>query len=219
MAEAQAAEEARRRDPVKLGIWLAGFCVIVVGLWIVNKQIEIYFANAHLASLNDDWNHKKPQFDAVTTNQGRTAEVEQKLAALDRLSTNRFLWGSVLNALQLTMVDHVAVTHFVGEQTYTVQEGSFIGTGANKKMLPGGVIENIKLTIDGRDFDPADASYSKYKDALCNFPFFVKHLGRNDGFVLEGTLGSLAVDPQDPTKQFQNFTLATHFPPTTRIDQ
>jgi hypothetical protein len=219
MAEAQAAEEARRRDPVKLGIWIAAFFVIVVGLWILKKQMDIYFANSTLANRTDQWNHKKPQFDQVTNFQARIAEVNQKLAALDRLSTNRFLWGSVLNALQLTVVDHVSVTQIVGEQTYATQDPTFIGAGSSKVTLPGGVIEKIKLTIEGRDFDPANAGYSKYKDALCNFPFFVQHLGRNDGFVLEDTLGPLTLDPQDPSRQFKKFTLATHFPDTTRTDQ
>ena len=39
MAESQAAEEARRRNPVKLGIWIAAFCVIVVGICSLNMQL------------------------------------------------------------------------------------------------------------------------------------------------------------------------------------
>jgi hypothetical protein len=218
MAEAQAAEEARRRDPVKLGIWIAIFCVAVVGLWIADKQFDIYFAKSHLTNLTDTWNRKKAQFDLVTTNQDTMAKVDEKLAALDRLSTNRFLWGSVLNALQMTVVDHVQVIHFRGDQSYTTQDSSFVGTGSTKRMIPGGVTENIKLTIDGRDFAPSDAGYSKYKDLLCNFPFFVQKLGSHDGFILEGTLGQLSVDPQN-ARTFQNFTLATHLPPVTRADQ
>jgi hypothetical protein len=224
MAEAQAAEEARRRNPVKLGIWIAAFCVILVGLWILKMQMDIYFANVRLAGLNAQWDGKdgiKAQYDRVISNQARMADVEKKMAALDHLSTNRFLWGSVLNALQQTVVDHVAVTRIAGDQTYLTQEDSLIGSGANKKTIPGGVIEKIKLTIEGRDFDPAHASYSKYKDKLCNFDFFVKHLGRNDGFTLQGTLGPLSLDPQNPATQFQNFTLAAHFPdsPPRRTDQ
>jgi hypothetical protein len=215
MAESQAAEEARRRNPVKLGVWIAAFFVILVGLWILKMQMDVYFANANLSRLNSQWDGKqgiKAQYDLVVSNKARMAEVEQKLAALDHLSTNRFLWGSVLNALQQTVVDHVVVTHIIGDQTYVTQDSSVLGSGASKKIVPGGVIEKIKLTIDGRDYDPANAGYSKYKDTLCNFDFFVKHLGRNDGFTLEGTLGQLSVDPQDPTKQFRNFTLSTHFP-------
>jgi len=222
MAESQAAEEARRRNPVKLGIWIAAFCVIVVGIWCLKMQMDIYIANLRLASLNGQWDGKegiKAQYDSVISNQLRMNQVKQRLDALDQLSTNRFLWGSVLNALQLTVVDNVAVTQIIGEQTYATQDPTFIGAGSSKVMLPGGVIEKIKLTIEGRDFDPANAGYSKYKDALCNFPFFVQHLGRNDGFVLEDTLGPLTLDPQDPTKQFKKFTLATHFPDTTRTDQ
>ena len=33
LAEQQAAEELRRRDPVKRAIWVAGFFVVVVVVW------------------------------------------------------------------------------------------------------------------------------------------------------------------------------------------
>ena len=55
MAEAQALEEARRRNPVKLGIWIAGFCVALVGLWIAKVQLDIYFAKNELGTLNAQW--------------------------------------------------------------------------------------------------------------------------------------------------------------------
>jgi hypothetical protein len=218
MAEAQAAEEARRRNPVKLGIWVAGFCIVVVGAWIANNQFAISNANSTLTRLTDTWNYEKKQYDLVTTNKEMIAKVDGKLAALDRLSTNRFLWGNVLNALQTTVVDHVTVVHIRGDQTYTTQDSSFIGSGSTKKMVSGGVIESIKLAIDGRDLDPANAGYSKYKDRLSNFPFFVQKLGSHDGFILEGTLGQLSIDPQS-TKTFQNFAFVTRFPTVTRSDQ
>jgi len=219
MAESQAAEEARRRNPVKLGIWIAAFCVIVVGIWCLKMQMDIYIANLRLASLNGQWDGKegiKAQYDSVISNQLRMNQVKQRLDALDQLSTNRFLWGSVLNALQQTVVDHLVVTHIAGEQTYTLKEDSSLGSGATttKTTIRGGVIEKIKLTIDGRDYDPANASYSKYKETLSSFDFFAKHLKDSEGFTLEGTLGPLSVDPQDATRQFRNFTLATKFPPS-----
>ena len=38
LAEAQAAEELRRKNPVKRGIWIGGFLVLVVILWIAKLQ-------------------------------------------------------------------------------------------------------------------------------------------------------------------------------------
>jgi hypothetical protein len=216
MAESQAAEEARRRNPVKLGIWIAGFLVAVVGLWIGKEQLDIYFASSNLNNLNAQWKAKEPLYIAVTKYQGRIGEIDHKLAALDRLTTNRFLWGSVLNALQQTVVDQVQVTRVAGAQTYVVEEPTTIGTGPNKAVVPGSVIEKVKLTIAAKDYNPKNEGYSKYKETLCNFDFFVKHLGRRDGFVLDGALGPLRVDPQDPARQFQDFSLGTHFPDARR---
>jgi hypothetical protein len=211
MAEAQAAEEARRRDPVKLGIWVAGFCVLVVVIWIGKIQLDISYANTQLAAITADWRKAEPNYNMVTNFFDRKTQVNSKLDSLDQLSTNRFLWAPVLNALQQTVVDNIEVTHVIGSQSFVVQDASFVGSGSTKKMLPAKTIEKIKLTIDARDYNPQAEGYSTYKESLCNFDFFVKALGRRDGFVLDGALGQKLADPTDPSKQFQNFTLATHF--------
>jgi hypothetical protein len=150
----------------------------------------------------------------VTNFYERKNQINSKLDALDQLATNRFLWGPVLNALQETVVDNVQVTHITGSQSITTEDASFVGSGSSKKMIPAKSIQKIKLTIEARDFNPKAEDYSKYKESLCNDDFFAKALGRRDGFVLDGALGPVLAQTTDPTdvKQFQNFTLAAHFP-------
>ena len=43
LAEAQAAAELRRKNPVKRGIWIGSFLVCVVLLWIAKLQLDISF--------------------------------------------------------------------------------------------------------------------------------------------------------------------------------
>src|SRR5208283_3942428 len=117
MAEAQALEEARRHNPVKLGIWIAGFFVALVALWSIKVQLDIYFAKNSLATLDTMWKANEASYNNVTNEQVLIATTTAKIAALDHLQTNRFLWGPVLNALQYTVVDQVQVTHIWGLQT------------------------------------------------------------------------------------------------------
>ena len=53
--------------------------------------------------------------------------MDRKLSALEALSTNRFLWAPVLNALQKTMVDHVQVTKLKGDQAFLREDGHDLG--------------------------------------------------------------------------------------------
>ncbi|HEX4122197.1 MAG TPA: hypothetical protein VH619_16390 [Verrucomicrobiae bacterium] len=216
LAEAQAAEELRRKDPVKLSIWVAGFFISLVLLWILKLQCDIWFEQKDLARINASWAEKKANYAAVTNNVFKTAEIDRKLAALDQLSTNRFLWAPVLNALQKSVVNDVQVTHLKGEQSYIKEEKRDIGSGANKKSIPGAEVEKISLFIDAKDCNASQQNYTKFKEALCTSDYFLKSLGRRDGFVLEGTLSLPAADPSDPSRSYITFALSSHFPEVRR---
>jgi hypothetical protein len=216
LAESQAAEELRRKDPVKRSIWIAGFLVCLVLLWLLKLQCDIWFDKKDLARINDRWAEIKANYGAVTNNVIKTAEINRKLAALDRLSTNRFLWAPVLNALQKSVVNNVQVTRFRGEQTYVVEAPHDLGSGESKKTIPGAIVEKTSLYIDAKDSDANQQNYAKFKESLCNSDFFVKNLGRRDGFVFEGTLSAPTADPSDPGRAFVTFALASHFPEVRR---
>lgn len=212
MAEAQVAEDMRRRDPVKRAVWICGFVIILVILWIAKVQMDIVFENARLKDVDGQWNGKKDKYAAVTNNQAKTADINVKLTALENLSTNRFLWGNVLNALQQTVVDQVQVTRVIGSESISQKDGEIVGSGATKKIIPPAAVEKITLTIDAKDMNPSAQNHANYKNKLSNFDFFLKHLGRHDGFVMDGMLSPLTSDPMDSNAVFQSFTLDAHFP-------
>jgi hypothetical protein len=216
LAEGQAAEESRRKDPVKRGVWIAGFLVSLVLLWLLKLQCDIWFDRADLSRINTRWTEIKTNYGAVTNNVFKTAEINRKLAALDKLSTNRFLWAPVLNALQKSVVNNVQVTRFRGEQVYTKEEAHDVGSGATKTTIPGGTVEKTSLYIDAKDTDANQQNYAKYKESLCDSDFFVKSLGRKDGFTLDGTLSTPTADPSEPGRAFITFSLASHFPDVRR---
>ena len=186
--------------------------ICVVLIWIGNLEWQVILEKRDYNKVDADWKSKLTKYSNVTNEQAKIADVGRKLDKLDCLSTNRFLWAPVLNALQKTMVDQVQVTRLRGEQTVTREDAHEIGSGANRHKVPAGSVEKVNLYIEAKDLRPGDQNYTKYKENLGSFEFFVKRLERHDGFVMDGTLGPLTVDPVDPSKEFVTFTLASHFP-------
>jgi hypothetical protein len=218
LAEAQAAAELRRKNPVKRGIWIGSFLVCVVVLWVAKLQLDIFWVSRDYKATEGEWKSKMTKYSAVTNAQVKIGEVERKLAQLDYLSTNRFLWAPVLNALQKTMVDQVQVTRLRGDQVCVKEDGRDIGSGSSRRHIPGAMVEKVSLSIEAKDLKPNEQNYTKFKESLCTFDFFATRLRRRDGFVMDGILGPLTVDPVDPNKQFVTFTLASHFPEARRSE-
>jgi hypothetical protein len=211
LAEAQTAEELRRKNPVKRGIWIGGFLVCVVVMWIGNLQWKIILERHDYNTIEADWQTNMAKYSIVTNEQVKIMEVDQKLAQLDDLSTNRFLWAPVLNALQQAMVDQVEVTRLRGEQSVSREDAHDTGSGTNKQHFPAAMVEKTRLSIDAKDLRPGNENYIRFKKSLSTFDFFATRLQRH-GFIMDGILGQLTVDPVDPSRQFVTFTLAAEFP-------
>jgi len=219
MAEAQALEEARRRNPVKLGIWVAGFVVALVGLWIAKVQMDIFFAKNRLNVLNAQWKADEAKYANITNQEARIIAVNGKIAALDHLHTNRFLWGSVLNALQQTVVDQVQVAHFWGLQTFEREAPKTIGAGATLKTIPGSAnFEKIKLSIAGKDYSPSADGYKNYEDALNHQDYLAKKIGGREGFTIEGAPGQKVQESPSSSREYRVFTLTNQLPDIRRTD-
>ncbi len=212
LAEAQAAEEMRRNDPVKRGMWIGAFLVALVALWGVKVQMDITLAKSRYANTEAGWKTKESQYGNVMTNRSRILEIDAKLAQLERLTTNRFLWAPVLNALQKAALNDVSVIRIRGDQSYARDDAHDVG----KTHVPGVVIERVKLSIEARDNNPGEQGYNKFKEALNQSDYFAKRVGRKDSFVIEGVLSPVTADPNDPARQFMTFTLASRFPEARR---
>src|SRR3954451_16467496 len=110
LAEAQAAEDLRRRDPVKRGIWIGGFFVCVVLLWCGKLQIDIWREGLNRAHLERDWTIKESKFKVLLATQERADRLDALMGGLDRYSTNRFLWANALNAIQHSTIQDIQLT-------------------------------------------------------------------------------------------------------------
>jgi len=153
LAEAQAAEESRRKDPVKRMIWLAALLVTLMLTWSSWLQFKGILAKKEFGRVEAQMKSHGSEFSKVMEEQKKGDEIRQKLTALRQLSESRFLQASLLNALQQTNVDEVQLIHLSAQQTYAANEGTKTHTNSNC-VIPGkppSVTEKILITLVGGD--------------------------------------------------------------------
>src|SRR5437763_11982212 len=124
LAEAQADEELRRKDTVKRAV-LAGILIIcAVMVWSSTVQVSIIVSKSELSGLQSTWQRLEKNYNVAVDTKRKALDAEEKLSALQRMTTNRFLWGTTFNALQRTLVgiDDIQVTRIRTEQSYTAEE-------------------------------------------------------------------------------------------------
>src|SRR6266487_2450128 len=215
LAEAQAAEEQRRKDPVKLAIYVAAFLVCLILLWAVLLQCRMMGANSKLNGLEVKWKSIEKNYQTAVDAQRKSIEVEQKLSSLHQMTTNRFLLGSVLNAFQqtLTGLDDVQVLRLKSEQSYVVNEGTQSRTNGTT-VVPGKpptATEKITLVVDARDTSvPPGKQVSRLKESIAGAAFFKDTLETTNGVRLV----SLSAPQTDAScrQPFVAFSLQCSFP-------
>jgi hypothetical protein len=180
LAEAQATEEMRRHDPVKRVIWVSAFIVTLLLVWASSLQLSAIVSKKELLTVYAKMSECTNDFAEVNVRQKALVEMTQKLAALNALTTNRFLNGNLLNAMQQTTVEGVRLTNLRVEQAFQFVEGTKARTNRSKVTpgTPPKVIEHTVLTIDGSDGSetPGD-KVARVKEAMDKHPYFQTHLG------------------------------------------
>jgi hypothetical protein len=208
LAETQAAEEMRRKDPVKRSIWIGGFVVFVVLLMAATLQFKIIAERMTVSTLQASWKTIEKQVQEVNEHRNETRELEQKLSALSQFTTNRMLWANALNALQYTPVDGVQLVHIRTEQIFALNEGTKPRTNGTVVVpgRPATVTEKIVLSLDGRDFSAGD-QVPKYKESLSAYPYFSARLQKTNNVQLT----SLSAPVADGGRTFRAFGLQLFF--------
>jgi hypothetical protein len=217
LAEAQALEELRRRDPVKRALWVAAFLVIAMLGWGISLQVQAMAARRESGVLESQIAAQTKPYQAIVDKQKRLGQIQQRLDGLHDLAANRFLNGTILNALQKTTFDDLQLMRFKAEQTYLLNEEVKAHTNAADKFIPtkpASVTERIVVTLDAKDNGtPAGDMVNKYKDALAGSEYFQKMLAsKNDVKLLSFSPAQAGADG----KQFVLFTVECRYPEKTR---
>lgn len=217
LAEAQAAEEMRRRDPVKRAIWIGCLLVVAMLVWSSSVYVKTLMAKHDLSTVQGSIAIRTNEFNLVVNNQKKTEEFKGKLVSLRLLATNRFLNGNLLDALQRVTVEDVQLMQIKINQAYLATEEVKDKTNSEGRITrgkPATIKESIVVTLEARDSSPAPGDgVNKYKDTLSTNTYFQAELSKTNGVRLT-FVGSPTVLPD--TKPFVLFTVECRYPEQTR---
>jgi hypothetical protein len=219
LAEAQATDELRRRDPVKRAIYVASCLVVMVLVWASSLQVKILADKARLTSQESRRDLKTNEYAQVQNNQEKLFEVNEKLGALNRLAVNRFLNGTMMDSLMHSTVDGIQITKLRTEQGYEVlaeikpvkDEGRIVNPGRK-----AGSVERDKLVLNARDAsaNPGDTQINVFRDTLAHTPYFLAQQITTNNILLRD-LSAPQLDA-DTGKPYVNFTLECTYPEHAR---
>ena len=215
LAEAQAAEESRRRDPVKRALWVAGLLVAVMLVWSSGLYLRNVLGRQALGSVEGQITLHTNDYQQVLDIRKKAKDIETKLAALVQLATNRFLNGTMLNALQHSTVQDVQMLKLRVEQNYTATEEIKPKREAGRTIpgKPATATEKITLFIEAKDFSPKGDAYNRLKEKIAGNPYFESALGETN----EVRLTFISQPQTGPDgKPFVQFTLECRYPEKTR---
>jgi hypothetical protein len=215
LAETQAAENLRRRDPVKRFAYIGALLValaLAVSSWF---QLQVMLANKDVAQVQAQIASLSKGSQHVQSEQKEISDTKMKLAAVQKLTASRFLEGNLLNALQKSMVDGVALTRLRVQQSYqsSKDDTSSDSDSHTQFKKPATITETIIIALNAQDSsaNPGD-QVNKFKDAIANQSYFKTMLDPTNGVLLT----SLSAPQSGPDgRPFVSFTVECHYPEFT----
>jgi hypothetical protein len=216
LAEAKAAEELRRHDPVKRVIFVGALVVACTLVWSSSLQLESMLSKKVVSDRQTEIAARTNEFQRVLTEQKKTGAAKEKLTALKKMTNSRFLQGNLLNALQQITVDGVQLTRLKVDQDYFYTAGTPSQTNKNGIILgrPSTITEKIVVWLDARDASssPGD-QVNKFKEAVANQSYFKTSLNKTNGVQLTNLSAPQAGFDGKPCVLF---TLKCNFPECAR---
>ena len=214
LAESQALEEMRRRDPVKRAIWGAVVIGAMVLGWSGYLQARAVGAKVELSHLEATLRAHTNDFYQVLENKRKLDDTNMKLIRLQQLATNRFLNGTVLDALQHTTVDEVQLIRARISHEYIVVERTDNKTNSDGLILsrgkPASSTEKVTLTLDARDNSGGEQTI-KFRDAIAGCSYVRSVLGKTNEVKLTSSQTLV-----NEGKNVVQFTLECRYPEKVR---
>ena len=215
LAEAQAAEEIRRKDPAKRAVWIAIVLVAIVLAWSSFLQAKIIVVNSTLNTETAKLESLTNAFTLALANRAKLGDAQTKMAALNRFMTNRFLEGPALNSLMRSLPDGIQILHLRTEQNFDEVKPTLNENG--KVLKPGGAVEKIRLILDAKDAsdNPGNQQINTVIQALAGTPYF-KSENINTNHIQLRNLSSLPQLDPETGKPYYLFSLECSYPERVR---
>ena len=137
LAEQQAAEEARRKDPVKRAIWIGSALVFLTLVWTILLYMEVKAKRSGLANLTESFKQVDESARVVRNTQSEVGDVERRITSLERYSTNRVLWATALDAFQKVTMEQIKFRSLETRQRYLTNAATnFFTTNLSVPFTP-----------------------------------------------------------------------------------
>ena len=206
----------RRRDPVKRVVLVGILVVLVLIVFSIWTQLQVVIVKAEVSKVDGQIATRSKEFQHVLDDQRNLTDVTHRLGMLHQMTTNRLLYGTLLNALQQNIIDDVQLTKFRTEQTYVLLDGTKTKTNSDNRVIPGRpavVTEKVMLTLEAKDSgaNPGD-QVNKFKSTMADSTYFRAILGKTNEFRLTSLSPPQAIDG----KPFVQFGLECRYPERTR---
>ena len=190
--------------------------VALMLVWWSWLQLRVMVANQHLSQVQAEIQSHTNAYQVVVVGQRKITEAKRSLAALQKLTSNRFLQGDLLEALQHATVPGVQLMRLRVDQTYVATEAS-VADASDPLIKPGRagtVAESIVVSLDARDFSGSlGDQVNKFKDVISHEPYFQAELDKTNGVRLTN-LSPPQVGPDG--KPSVLFTLQCKYPDVIR---
>jgi hypothetical protein len=217
LAETQAAEEMRRRDPVKRGIWLGSLLVVTMLVWASSVYLKTLVARHGLSQVEIQLARGTNDYRLVLENLRKHDDVKKRLTALRQLATHRFLQGNLLDALQHVSMDDVQLMRVKVDQVFVPTEEVKPKTNSEGRITlgkPAAVKEAIVLTLEARDSSPVPGDQiNKFREAISTNSYFQSALSKTNAVKLAYRSPVTTLPDSRP---FLLFTLECRYPEKAR---
>lgn len=204
LAEAKSLEEMRQRDPVKRVILVGILLALLLLAYSSSLLVQNLRIRGDVNRLEQSVESRKSEYSQILLNQKNLVEGRQKIEALHRLGTNRFLVGNLLTAMAKSTVENVQLVNLKVSQSYVQAEEVKPKKGEHIAPRPATSTEKTVLTVTAKDTSPvAGDAVNVFQKKLTTAPYFKEILGRTGEFRL------LSLSPPQTDSEGKNFVLFT----------
>lgn len=166
LAEEQAAEELRRKDPFKRAIMAAVAVVALVLLWAGYKQVVLMRMGTNLETIKADYASIEKAAKEADKNQKKVVDEEYRLDMLKKMAAARPLAAPLLDAVQKSLVDDIQVLHVRVQDSFQITPAFRPPKGSSLKPKPAIAKQNVSIIIEAKDLKYQHQNYTRFKEKL-----------------------------------------------------
>jgi hypothetical protein len=216
LAERQEALEWRRRNPVRRLSWAAGLLLLGMLAWGGWLGWQIWEAQQEVRRLEEQLVALRTNASQPLADSQRAMELDRRREALMQHEQQRYLVAGMLDALQYVMVDGIQFHRMSVERKLRRIEPPRLSA---RQRRTGEVAETqdkletreqFVLRIQAKNYRDDPRHVSRLIDSILGHAYFRERLKAEEPVNLI-EVQSQQVDPADPTRRFQMFTIECRF--------